>query len=150
MLHTANKKILYKNYWYESGINSTMRKHLQELAREASKLVKGNKINVLDIGCNDGTLLNFFSKNFRKFGIDPSQIVKKINVKKITVINDFFPIKKKSNKISKIKFNIITSIAMFYDLDNPNLFVEEIKKYLDNKGIWIFEMSYLIDMLKLN
>ena len=150
LLHTTNKKILYKNYWYESGINSTMRKHLQELAREASKLVKGNKINVLDIGCNDGTLLNFFSKNFRKFGIDPSQIVKKINEKKITVINDFFPIKKKSNKISKIKFNIITSIAMFYDLDNPNLFVEEIKKYLDNKGIWIFEMSYLIDMLKLN
>ena len=39
---------------------------------------------------------------------------------------------------------------MFYDLDNPNLFVEEVKKYLDENGIWIFEMSYLIDMLKLN
>ena len=52
--------------------------------------------------------------------------------KKITVVNDFFPTKK-SNKISKIKFNIITSIAMFYDLDNPNLFVEEIKKYLDKR-----------------
>ena len=150
LAHTTNKKILYKNYWYESGINLTMRNHLEELVREASKLVKGNKINVLDIGCNDGTLLNFYDKKYKKFGIDPSQIVKKINKKKITVINDFFPITKKSNKIAKIKFNIITSIAMFYDLDNPNLFVKEIKKYLDKKGIWIFEMSYLIDMLKLN
>ena len=150
LLHTTDKKILYKNYWYESGINSTMRNHLKELAKEVSKLAKGNLINVLDIGCNDGTLLNFYNNKYKKYGIDPSQIVKKINKKKITVVNDFFPIKKRANKISKIKFNIITSIAMFYDLDNPNLFVEEIKKYLNKKGIWVFEMSYLIDMLKLN
>ena len=58
-----------------------MRNHLQELAREASKLVKGNKVNVLDIGCNDGTLLNYYNKKYRKYGIDPSQIVKKINKK---------------------------------------------------------------------
>ena len=83
LLHTTNKKILYKNYWYESGINSTMRNHLKKLVREVSKLVKGNKINVLDIGCNDGTLLNFYNKKYRKFGIDPSQIVKKINKKKL-------------------------------------------------------------------
>ena len=150
LLHTTNKQILYKNYWYESGINSTMRNHLKELVREASKLVMGDQINVLDIGCNDGTLLNFYNKKYKKYGIDPSQIVKKINKNIITVVNDFFPTKKRVNKISKTKFNIITSIAMFYDLDNPNLFVKEIKKYLDKKGIWIFEISYLIDMLKLN
>ena len=57
----------------------------------------------------------------------------KIDQNKITVVNDFFPTKKRVNKISKTKFNIITSIAMFYDLDNPNLFVKEIKKYLDKK-----------------
>ena len=150
LLHTTDKKILYKNYWYESGINSTMRNHLKELVREVSKLVLSDQINVLDIGCNDGTLLNFYNKKYRKYGIDPSQIVKKIDKNKITVVNDFFPTKKKVNRISKTKFNIITSIAMFYDLDNPNLFVKEIKKYLDKKGIWIFEMSYIIDMLKLN
>ena len=57
-------------------INSTMRS-FKRISKEASKLVKGNKINVLDIGCNDGTLLNFYNKKYRKFGIDPSQIVKK-------------------------------------------------------------------------
>ena len=53
-----------------------MRNHLKELVREVSKLVLGDQINVLDIGCNDGTLLNFYNKKYRKYGIDPSQIVK--------------------------------------------------------------------------
>ena len=65
------------------------------------------------------------------------------------MIKDFFPPKKKSNKL-KIKFDFITSIAMFYDLDDPNKFVKKIKYNLAKNGVWIFELSYLIDMLKLN
>ena len=147
--HTVNKEILYKNYWYESGINITMRNHLEKLTKIGSNLIKNNvNIKVLDIGCNDGTLLNFYPKKFKKYGIDPSQIVKKINKKRINVINDFFPPKKK-NIFSKLKFDLITSIAMFYDLQNPNIFVKKIKLHLDKNGIWIFELSYLVDMLKL-
>ena len=95
--HTTSKNILYRNYWYESGINSTMRNHLKNLAREASKMInkKNTKVQVLDVGCNDGTLLNFYNKNFKKFGIDPSQIINKIKNKRINIVNDFFPLKKK-------------------------------------------------------
>ncbi len=57
---------------------------------------------------------------------------------------------KKKNIISKLKFDLITSIAMFYDLQNPNIFVKTIKTQLEKNGVWIFELSYLIDMLKLN
>ena len=149
--HTTNKDILYKNYWYESGINFTMRQHLNELVTNGTQMLKKKKkINVLDIGCNDGTLLNFYPKHFKKYGIDPSQIIKKINKKKISVIQDYFPLKKNSKKLLNKKFDIITSIAMFYDLENPNLFVNKIKKYLNQNGFWIFELSYLVDMLKLN
>ena len=49
-----------------------------------------------------------------------------------------------------IKFNVITSIAMFYDIDDPNAFVKKIKHYLSRDGVWVFELSYLIDMIKLN
>ena len=70
--------------------------------------------------------------------------------KKISTIRDFFPFQKSKNKKFKEKFDLITSIAMFYDLDDPNLFVEKIKFHLKENGIWIFELSYLIDMLKLN
>ena len=49
-----------------------------------------------------------------------------------------------------IKFDIITSIAMFYDIDDPNDFVKKIKNYLNKKGIWVFELSYLVEMVKKN
>ena len=149
--HTVNKSLLYSNYWYSSGINSTMKIHLNEIANETrSYFSNKKKVKVLDIGCNDGTLLNFFKKNTEKYGIDPSQIIKKIDKNKVKTFNDFFPPKKNSFKKLKIKFNIITSIAMFYDIDDPNLFTEKIKFYLEKKGIWVFELSYLIDMINQN
>ena len=85
--YTVNKSLLYRNYWYSSGINTTMKNHLKDLAQEVEKLFLKNfsKINVLDIGCNDGTLLNYFDKKFQKYGIDPSQIVKKIKKKNINL-----------------------------------------------------------------
>ena len=152
LLHTTNKEILYKNYWYSSGINQTMKTHLKKLVNliYTIKQKETKNINILDIGCNDGTLLNYFPKTVNKYGIDPSQIIKKIDKKKITVIKDFFPPKKENLESLKIKFDLITSIAMFYDINDPNLFVKNIKYYLKNKGIWVFELSYLVDMLKLN
>ncbi len=152
LLYTTKKEILYKNYWYESGINKTMKIHLRDLVDEIYNIKKKEvgKIKVLDIGCNDGTLLNFYPKVVEKYGVDPSQITNKIDKKKINVIRDFFPPKKDLFKKNKIKFDLITSIAMFYDLDNPNLFVKNIKHYLKDNGIWVFELSYLLDMLKLN
>ena len=152
LLHTVDKNILYKNYWYESGINSTMRLHLKKLAHEAIKLINNQKkinINILDIGCNDGTLLKCFPKTFERYGIDPSQIIHKIKNNKIKIIQDFFP--PRLNQVLKDKkFDLISSIAMFYDLDDPNIFVKNIKSKLKKNGVWIFELSYLIDMLKLN
>ena len=150
--HTVNKKLLYSNYWYSSGINSTMREHLKKLAKDIMGIFhkKLNKSYVLDIGCNDGSLLNYFNNNMIKYGIDPSQIINTIDQKKIKTFRDFFPPKKKDFKKLKIKFDIITSIAMFYDIDDPNQFVKKIKFYLSQEGVWVFELSYLIDMVKLN
>lgn len=150
--YTVNKNLLYSNYWYSSGINLTMKNHLKDLAGEIQKLfIKNNtKIEILDIGCNDGTLLKNFNNKFKKYGIDPSQIAKKINNKNIKIFNDFFPPKKKELENMNIKFNVITSIAMFYDIDDPNAFVKKIKYYLSGDGVWVFELSYLIDMIKLN
>ena len=144
-------KILYEKYFYRSGVNFTMRRHLYEISQTIEKTFKKNKqVNILDIGCNDGTLLNFFSKKFNKFGIDPSDSFPRSKLKNIVYINDFFP-SSKLKKISKNKkFDVITSIAMFYDLENPSLFVKQISNSLNDDGIWIFEVSYMPEMLKLN
>ena len=147
MEHTVPPSILYMDYWYRSGINNTMREHLKGIAREGEQLVGEKKMRVLDIGCNDGTLLNNYSKNFERFGIDPSDVARTVD-ENITVVNDLFPSKKLEWATGGQKFDIITSIAMFYDLENPVEFVRNIKKFLTEGGVWIFEMAYMPTMLE--
>ena len=143
--------ILYREYFYRSGINSTMKSHLKNLAIKIEKIFKKKKkVRILDIGCNDGTMLSFFDDKFIKYGIDPSDSFPSLGIKKINFINDFFPSIKLKKKIGNKKFDVITSIAMFYDLEDPSSFVKNIKNFLNDEGIWIFEVSYMPKMLKLN
>lgn len=149
MQHTVPPEILYSAYWYRSGTNQTMRNHLQGIAEEGVAMSRNDKARVLDIGCNDGTLLKCYPKDFIKFGVDPSDVAQEVSGD-ITVVQDVFP----SEELSKVsqgeKFDIITSIAMFYDLEDPVTFCKEIKKALARDGVWIFEMSYMPSMLKMN
>ncbi|MBI3591465.1 MAG: class I SAM-dependent methyltransferase [Candidatus Melainabacteria bacterium] len=149
MEFTIPPKILYSVYWYRSGINNTMRTHLGNIAKEAFKILGKENSLVLDIGCNDGTLLSFYPKEFQKIGIDPSNIAKGIN-SDITVVEDIFPSEKLTSILQNKKCDIITSIAMFYDLENPIGFTRAIKNILAPHGIWILEMSYMPIMLKMN
>ena len=70
MLHTVPPEVLYSAYWYRSGTNKTMHNHLQGIAEEAAILVDKKDAKVLDIGCNDGTLLSYYPEGFNKFGIE--------------------------------------------------------------------------------
>ena len=149
MPYSVPPEILYSVYWYRSGTNQTMHNHLKGVAEEASTFV--NKVNarVLDIGCNDGTLLKYYPKEYIKFGIDPSDLVLEVSGD-IKVIQDFFPSEYLLKEMKGTQFDIITSIAMFYDLEDPIHFVKKLKDILSKEGIWIFEMSYMPSMLKLN
>lgn len=151
MEYTVPPEILYSVYWYRSGTNNTMRNHLQGIVEEAIKIIDRQELTkVLDIGCNDGTLLEFYQDDFVKYGVDPCDIIQEIKPS-INIIQDFFPSKelmRRLNKLEDFTFDIITSIAMFYDLEDPITFAKGIKEILSPKGIWIFEMSYMPDMLK--
>jgi hypothetical protein len=63
---------------------------------------------------------------------------------------DYFSHKayQKIPQVSKKRAKAVTSIAMFYDLENPHAFVNDVKKVLDDEGLWIIQMSYLPLMLK--
>ena len=150
MQHTVPPEILYSAYWYRSGTNQTMRNHLKEIAEKGALKVNKDNARVLDIGCNDGTLLKSYPKEFIKFGVDPSDITQEVTGDNITTIQDIFPSKELTKVCNGQKFDIITAIAMFYDLEDPVGFSQEIKKVLADDGLWIFEMSYMPSMLKMN
>jgi SAM-dependent methyltransferase len=148
-----NKKFLYgKNYGYRTGINKTMTDHVHSIVKKVERLSKIKKRNlVLDIGSNDGTLLNFYKKDLIRVGIDPiinkyKKFYSSIDYK----LADFFS-QKSINKLKlKKKFKIITALSMFYDLDNPNKFLMDIKKNLDKEGILILEHADLMCIVKNN
>jgi 2-polyprenyl-3-methyl-5-hydroxy-6-metoxy-1,4-benzoquinol methylase len=149
MKHTVPPEVLYSAYWYRSGTNNTMRWHLQGVADEAAALWGKPQARVLDIGCNDGTLLSFYPSEFQKFGVDPSDIAQEIT-EDVTVVQGIFPSEELIKLLQSQQCDIITSIAMFYDLESPIEFSKEIKNILSPDGIWIFEMSYMPTMLKMN
>ncbi|BCM90843.1 hypothetical protein IAD21_02705 [Abditibacteriota bacterium] len=148
MEHTVPPAILYSAYWYRSGTNNTMRMHLKGIADEAVSIVGKTDARVLDIGCNDGTLLGYYPPEFQKFGVDPSDVAQEIGGD-VKVIQDVFPSIELVESLEGAKFDIVTSIAMFYDLEDPVGFTRGIKNVLAPEGIWIFEMSYMPKMLEM-
>lgn len=138
---------MYREYWYQSSLNSSMVKSLCDVVDSAKKRTKFQHKAVLDIGCNDGTLLNFYPSSIFKVGFDPANIAEK-SIKKCDVFyNSYFPEK---NLHFKTKFDIITSIAMFYDVTEPLEFVQAIKKLLGTYGTWVCQMTELTSTLKRN
>ncbi|MDQ6765923.1 MAG: class I SAM-dependent methyltransferase [Verrucomicrobiota bacterium] len=148
MQHTVPPEILYFAYWYRSGTNDTMRNHLRGIAEEASALVERPPARVLDIGCNDGTLLKSYPAYFEKYGVDPSDVAQEVG-DGISVIQDLFPSGELLKRLDGRTCQIITSIAMFYDLEDPIAFTRGIKELLSPEGVWIFEMSYMPTMLQM-
>ena len=149
LAHSFPPEILYANYWYRSGTNATMRDHLAGIAKSAMAIVDKPKPTVVDIGCNDGTLLSNYPAGSVRFGVDPSDIASEIGGD-VTVINTVFPSERAMAAIPQHGVDILTSIAMFYDLESPVSFAKHVAQLLKDDGIWVFEMSYLPLMLLQN
>ncbi|MES1207904.1 MAG: class I SAM-dependent methyltransferase, partial [Pseudomonadota bacterium] len=148
MEYTVPPEVLYSVYWYRSGTNATMRNHLAGIANEATALVGKTSGRVLDIGCNDGTLLSAFPKGFTKFGIDPSDLAREVPAE-IKVIHELFPSEELRSTLKGELCDVVTSIEMFYDLEDPIAFAKAVKEILAPEGIWCVEMSYMPTMLEM-
>ena len=141
-----------EGYGYRSGVTDYMRSHLQEIldfATEKISLIKGDY--VLDIGSNDGTLLSHYPDGmYNRIGIDP--VAKKYLDKypeNTEVVTDYFT-KENYFSVASAKAKVVTSISMFYDLENPLEFAKAISSVLSLDGVWVFEQSYLPAMLRQN
>jgi hypothetical protein len=141
-----------ENYGYRSGLNSSMVRHLQQKIHTLEQLVKPNETDlVVDIGSNDATSLKAYQGKFKKAGIDATgNKFKKFYTDDIILIPDFFSASTFRAVFPRDKARIITSIAMFYDLEKPMTFVNDIEAVLADDGIWHFEQSYMPSMLRTN
>ena len=151
--HTMSPEQLYFNYWYFSGVNQTMKEELAGIAMASARLVNLAPGDfVLDIGSNDSTLLlSYQNKDLRTIGFEPARnLMSRARVGKAEIINEFFSYDAWSKKFGQAKAKIITAIAMFYDLDDPNKFVADAVKCLDEQGVLVIQMSYLPSMLQQN
>lgn len=151
--HTVSPEKMYRAYWYFSGVNKTMRRELAEIALKATRLanLKSGDL-VLDIGSNDSTLLlSYKKKNLKLVGFEPAKnLMPCARIKNVKIINNFFNYSDWQKLFGRAKAKIITAIAMFYDLDDPNKFVADVAECLDEKGVFIIQMSYLSSMLQQN
>jgi hypothetical protein len=128
---TVPPELMFRTYGYRSGITKTMRDHLGAVGKTLG--ISKSPLSVLDIGCNDGTLLNNIKAEC-KVGIDPSN-VESTGCERI---NGYFP-----QDMPESKFDLIFSIACFYDADDPVEFAKEVKKRLKHDGRWICEFASL-------
>ena len=150
LAHNFDLKYLYgPDYGYRTGINKTMLNHVNKVAKDLSAKTKIKKNDfVLDIASNDGSLLKFYKKNINTFGIDPILEKYKSEYKKINYkVADFFS----ANKILKLttkKFKIITALSVFYDAEDPNRFIQDVKKILSHNGIFLLEFADLASIVQ--
>lgn len=154
LAHSYDLQEMYGlNYGYRSGLNADMVKHLESNINKVKKTVQLEDDDiVVDIGSNDCTSLKFYNnKKIRAIGIDPTGVkFSKYYPEHIRLIPDFFSAKAFKSEFAESKAKVVTSFSMFYDLESPVTFAQDIADILDNEGIWMFEQSYLPSMLEMN
>lgn len=135
--HSVDSDILYNRYGYRSSVTESMRAHLKGLVNDLLSIKTPE--SVLEIGGNDGYLIKQYPDNVRKVVVDPCDVVNSIEgVKNLVTINECFPTK----KLGGDKFDIITFLACYYDLNSPVEAAHEIKNHLKDGGIAVIEVSY--------
>ena len=140
------------NYGYRSGLNQSMVNHLTDKVAYLERIVLLREGDVVvDIGSNDCTTLKAYqAKGIRRIGIDPTgRKFLQYYPQDVTLIPDFFSAEAYHSVESK-PARVVTSIAMFYDLESPVSFAQQIESILSDEGIWHFEQSYMPSMLRTN
>lgn len=151
--HSVSPEAMYRNYWYRSGVNKTMIDELMGIAATAedmTRLAPGDL--VLDIGANDSTLLRAYTaRGILRVGFEPARnLMSYAEIGTTKIFNDLFSAEPFMKEFGGKKARVVTAIAMFYDLEDPNAFVADVKKILAPDGIFIIQMSYLPLMLSQN
>lgn len=150
LCHTTPSDWLYGQYWYRSGVNESMVAELRDIVVQALKRVEVPPHGVVvDIGANDGTLLAQYETLAPKairVGYEPARNLYEACRPHASVLYpQYFRVAEPWASSTRAK--VVTAIAMFYDLDEPHQFVEDVTKVLAPDGVFIIQQAYLPSML---
>lgn len=143
---TAPLNTMFGKYFYRSGINETMVKALKDVVDSILPLIQLKENDVwCDVACNDGTLLSFVPKHLLRVGIDPVEDSFKQEAEKHAneIVQDFFSAETyRKCKFGNQKIKVLTAIAVFYDLENPDNFLRDVYEVLDDEGLFVMQLSH--------
>ena len=144
-------EVIYKDYIYVTSSSQGLVDHFSSYSEDVLNNVEIQKESlIIDIGSNEGTLLNFFQKRgYKVLGIEPSSKAANIaNSNGIETICDFFNLDKVDEIILKHGHaSMITVNNLFANVDDLYNFTNAVEKLLDNNGVFVIESSYLYDMI---
>ena len=147
----VDKNILFpKEYPYTSSTTKILRENFKELYKECAEMfdLKSNDL-IIDIGSNDGNLLNNFKKKHRVLGVTPENIGKIAIKKGINTLIKYF--EKKTSKYILKKFGkakIITATNVFAHIENVKDLMKNILRLSKKDTIFITESHYLVPLIK--
>lgn len=143
---TPSGEMYHENYGFKSGISDSIKADLRDNVAKALEYKPG-ATTWLDIASNDGYLLSQVDSAIYKVGVDPiTKYCKEAEQHADLIVNDFFP----SDKFPAKKFDVVTSISCFYDMDDPNGFVKGVADVMEDDGIWDIQQNYLLPTIELN
>ena len=156
--HTVDRDELYRQYWYQSGLNKSMVDSLENVVHEAECYLNDMSCGtldgmvVVDIGANDGTMLRMFPEGVYTVGFDPAKNLREIAEGNCDVfVNDFFTADAyNSIKLGMPKAKVVTAIAMFYDLGDITPFIKDVESIMADDGVFIVQFTDLATTLKIN
>lgn len=148
----APKDSMWGKYWYRSSISQTMKDQLKDVVDSALSVFKVNDGEIwADIAGNDGYMLSQVPSKMIRINIDPADDTFKIESEKRCdlVIQDYFSADVfKISQYGDRKAKVISVISMFYDLDEPGKFLDDVREILDDNGLFILQLSYTPLMLE--
>lgn len=146
--HSVDREFLFRHFWYKSGITRSMKNALASVANNARRMADLREGDwVLDIGTNDGTLLEYYPDYCFKAGFEPAaNVAEEAEKKGFSIVQNFFSAEHLPREWNH-RFKIITAVAMFYDVDELADFFTDVRLALRHDGIFVVQMNYLADML---
>jgi hypothetical protein len=147
----VDKEIIFpKSYPYTSSTTKNLRDNFKDLRKHIDKILNSNHRNfIIDIGSNDGNLLQNFKDEYKVLGVTPERIGRLAIRKGIPTILRYFDDKTSDLILNKYgKASVVTATNVFAHIDNPKKVLKNISKILEKDGIFVSESHYFISLIK--